>query len=695
MAARVKTGFIGFILLFFLCANAQAQLAPAPRKAPRTPVGSQSLTGSKVPMPASRSLSGEALVLDAERLRLQGYDVRLYGIVPPQASASFGPQARATIDALVRQGAVSCLIKDRSRTGDFLASCRSAGGQDFGLELLRRGLAVSARGTLQSSDVAEIYLAAEQAAQESRLGLWSISPPLAASDKALREAAAKTAAAKAELVRLREEEAKAKREAQALADAAATEPAMEQNLTGDNDLDRLYGTDVVPAPVSVITTGAEQIPQTTVEPPVVTGIEPSPVLAASLSSEDVAALVDELKEAAIAMDPNRGVFERYQLLLASALLVLAACFGGIAFLIHRFFQKRDDLRSIAAALRGELMAARSICQARLAKIAQSGERDVSWPRLRSLVFQAYVGRLGLLGATLSRQIASIYGLASDYASYYNTGDERSEGASKRQAIESLVRHIEEVTPHLSVIERDGCLEPKKAHLWSSLKLPLRLAAQARPLSLQTAPIAAPPPDNGGRPNVAPSADQTRPDEKVISPAMGARLSDVKDELMAATAKARNGTAKKTAMRHGHVATPRPKPKETPPLTQTRNAAPRVGAAAEAAAAPVPLAERAILKTPVKTSAQPATPSQKEDERKLPSPDTIKTRAGIDFKAPLMKKLARLKMVGLATPKPELADDDPYGLSIPDYANLTEEELEALLYAEDEMATATASRRRTG
>ncbi len=641
---RINVLLVGAALLF-TCAAAHAQVMPPPKKSPRTPVNSEVIV-NKAAMPPSRRLDGHADVLDAERLRLNGYEIRLYGIVPPQMSATHGPQARAVVDTLA-QGFITCHIKDRDREGRLLALCHNEANLDFGLELLRRGLAVSARGTLQSSDYAEAYLAAEQAAQSQRLGLWSTGAPPAASDKSLSEAAARAAATKAEIARLKGEEAKAKLELEALQTSAlnnkeasvAALPLPENKTESPHDAQT----------ISVSLT------------------DPASSEALKLSDKDLGISSADLSPVPFAQES--GFFERYQLLVTGLLfLITTLCVTG-AVTLYRLRQKRDDIKAIAAALRGELMAARSICQARLAKIAQdSNEKTTSWPRIRTLVFQAYVGRLGLLGADLSRQIASIYGQSSDYASYYNAHDGQGEGASKRQAMESLVRHIEEVTPRLSHIEQKGSL-PIALKTTPSAALPQMEATPDKEstLSLTQDATASPPPDGpSGTPAPAPILAT---EEKEISPEIAASLSETKTEVLTGTRPPQAALKKERAAQ------------ETPPLTQTRNKAPtqtsrfsrphdalkHEGETQETQAPETtrpPLAERAITKPATK-----APPSR------------------INFAAPLMEKLAKIKPP--TTPLPSAVDhQDLINFSIPDYENLTEEELEALLHAEEEFLTAS-------
>jgi hypothetical protein len=152
-----------------------------------------------------------------------------------------------------------------------------------------------------------------------------------------------------------------------------------------------------------------------------------------------------------------GFLVRYQLLI-TGLVMLATALGMLAAIsIQRVLERRTEIKAIGAALRGELMAARAVCLGRLKTTGEQEGQDVSWPRIRSTLYQAYVGRLGWLGAELARRVASIYGQASDYASYYdNPADEtRPVTVPKRQALQTLIHHIEEVLPYLAVIEHNG------------------------------------------------------------------------------------------------------------------------------------------------------------------------------------------------------------------------------------------------
>ena len=161
------------------------------------------------------------------------------------------------------------------------------------------------------------------------------------------------------------------------------------------------------------------------------------------------------------MAMRRGFFALLLQLFITILVIFGTAFGIMAVLAaERRRDRRDEMKAIAAALRGELLARpRCIAAGRLKTWAESESRSSAWPRIRTTLYQAYVGRIGWLGAVLARQIASIYGQATDYATYFEYGQRRNgarnEGVSKRQALQTLVQHIEEVLPRLATIEQSG------------------------------------------------------------------------------------------------------------------------------------------------------------------------------------------------------------------------------------------------
>ena len=119
---------------------------------------------------------------------------------------------------------------------------------------------------------------------------------------------------------------------------------------------------------------------------------------------------------------STGFFERYQILIAGFLMLATALSIIGALWAQKRRDRLDEIKAVAAALRGELMAARGVCFGRIKSITTDAEDSAAtWPRIRATLYQAYVGRLGLLGAELARQISSIYGQSSDYAALYAPG----------------------------------------------------------------------------------------------------------------------------------------------------------------------------------------------------------------------------------------------------------------------------------
>lgn len=681
--------------LFLVSGAAHAQYAPPPQKAPRTPVRKETLEPPKPALPASRLVAGMAHILDTERLKVDDIELRLFGVVPPQLSASFGPQARNVVDTLA-QGTVTCKIRDRDRDGRLLASCASENGADFGVELLRRGLAVTARGSLRPTELAQPYVAAEDAAKTQRLGLWSVKPPAAASESSIQEAAHQADAAKKEEAKAQQQELKAK-EAQAEQAKAADLPPP--------------ALDVVPIVNSSSTTPVPQI-------------KPDEMLKISLgpSAADIQALLEAPTESQmIAATPvqEKGFFETYQILMTGLIGLMTVFVAAASYVFCHLKDKRDELRAIAAALRGEMMAARAICLARLSKIAHDkDERATSWPRIRTLVFQAYVGRLGHLGADLARQIASVYGQASDYASYYVGAEGKPEVSSKRQSLQTLVQHIEEVVPKLSDIERAGTISRPQEHVaLSSL-----LARVVKPLTLAAPKIAKIFPPDGGtaQPAATPlpapeKAGALQPKEETKEEPKLVSLEEAKTEIVSETVADVVATENHEALKEEKPQEAAEAKREEEPLApiithaeakalepalEEKSQSPKVKADLSPQPTPAPQ-PKAKTKRPLSTRAAAASttarttkPAAKPIETKAaeaPAKNALPEKAAalwsamrkMDVKTEIKERMDRLKAMA-ALGWVRAAGQKPYDNLIPDYANLTEEELEALAYSGEDL-----------
>lgn len=408
----MKRLILELAVLMCLSVSTFAQEAPPPHKAPRMTVNRESLLDRHAAQ--NRNLEGQALIIEGDKLRIGETDFRLFGVIPPQLSASFGPQARNVLDGLVSSQNVSCLVRDRDHEGHLLATCHNASGVDLALELLKRGLAVTARNSLADTNIASSYLAAEQAAILQKIGLWSVEVPPAA--------------------------------------ALVVKPSETASLMPTEEKkEDLHKEEPVKPEIK-----KEEIPQEEMHKDEIAKTDPAKkdILSQTIS---IPVTSSAMEENTSTPRPNAsGFFARYQILLSSFLMLITALGVLISLAFQRRGERRDETKALAAALRGELSAARAVCYTRLKSIAtDEDDQALIWPRLRSTLYQAYVGRIGNLGAELARKIASIYGQASDYAVYYSSDDQNSITTPKRRALQTLVGHIEEVLPRLEYIEHSG------------------------------------------------------------------------------------------------------------------------------------------------------------------------------------------------------------------------------------------------
>src|SRR6185295_1448297 len=106
LTLRMSMRFLALIAAFvFACvmvspAQARDDLMPPPRNAPRIPVEVHALEGGKEP----REFEGKGEALDGERVMINGHEIRLFGIVTPALTSSFGPQTRLNLDRLLAAG---------------------------------------------------------------------------------------------------------------------------------------------------------------------------------------------------------------------------------------------------------------------------------------------------------------------------------------------------------------------------------------------------------------------------------------------------------------------------------------------------------------------------------------------------------------------------------------------------------------
>jgi len=122
-----------------------------------------------------RAVSGSAVVVDGDTLRIGEHRIRFHGIDAPESAQSCedgsgrpyacGERATRALDARIGDRPVTCEIRDMDRYGRLIAVCR-LGVEDLNAWMVRMGHALAYR-RYSIDDVAE-----EDAARQARRGIW-------------------------------------------------------------------------------------------------------------------------------------------------------------------------------------------------------------------------------------------------------------------------------------------------------------------------------------------------------------------------------------------------------------------------------------------------------------------------------------------------------------------------------------------
>ncbi len=116
-------------------------------------------------------VAGPAHVVDGDTLRIEGQAIRLAGLDAPELRQTCeragqpyacGETARAELRRLVQGEVVTCSIRGRDKYRRLLGRC-AVRGEDLGVSLVSRGLAVAYGG----------YAREEDAARRAGAGLWA------------------------------------------------------------------------------------------------------------------------------------------------------------------------------------------------------------------------------------------------------------------------------------------------------------------------------------------------------------------------------------------------------------------------------------------------------------------------------------------------------------------------------------------
>lgn len=406
---------------FAFVAEARDDIMPPPKSAPRIPVERQVLQALAT-SGTSEEYEGAAQAIDGQRLSINGKEIRLYGIMAPALTSSYGDKSRQQLGRML-QGTVLCKATDKDRDGRAIAFCGTVNIPDISYEMLRQGWAMVDRKTLQGNKLSEIYGKVEQEAQASNRGIFAPQPMAAA--------------------------------------AFINNPGSGIALPPVAPLENSRAVEQQPAPVTVA-------PAVAPAPVVVEANASAPATAAAIAipeAEPLPVASQAIANVAQTVASNAPTLvERYQVLIGSFFLLLAAIiYAGIPGMRERA-RTRETRRSVAAALRGELMAARHICRTKARELLNSKKPEGQalrpsqlWPRIRTLVYQGNVASIGLLGSELARRVASVYGQCIDYAAFFQHANVARIPAPKAvsDTLNILADHMEVVLDGLAQVEETG------------------------------------------------------------------------------------------------------------------------------------------------------------------------------------------------------------------------------------------------
>ncbi len=425
--------FLTLMMTVSLSAWAADDIMPAPKSAPRVKVQRSSIAVEEAR--GKRVVTGPAKLIDGERLKVGDTELRLFGVVVPLKSAARGAEAAAALEKLVGTAIVTCRIQERDKGWRLLGTCGTEGHPDLSLAMLQGGWGVVARGSVQESELADLYLAAQTNAQVQKLGMWAPAPTVSETPPAPTEIK-----------------------------VAAAPQVEEEKKAGDKAVEKTTGDSDAPLTkdVSQSNGAAEKIaaaPAPTVTPAAAAAPEAAQLQVPTMNPPEAA-----LVAATPAIQSSTVNIPVLWLLFAGMLPVVVMILYGLGQIALRRYEYRQERKAVAAALRGELMAARAICISRADTLGYGQEAvnklNTIWPRLRSTIFQAYVGRIGLLGPDMARRVSSLYGQFSDYAQFYAARPNaevagRIDNAAIQQTLFTIIEHIEDTLNNLQNVETTG------------------------------------------------------------------------------------------------------------------------------------------------------------------------------------------------------------------------------------------------
>ncbi len=120
---------------------------------------------------------GRASVIDGDTIEVRGERIRLHGMDAPESRQTCedaagrayrcGQRAAFHLADLIGAGNITCEERDRDRWGRIVATCFLRDGTDLGAVMVEAGHALAFRRYSRA------YVAAEEAAQAARRGMWA------------------------------------------------------------------------------------------------------------------------------------------------------------------------------------------------------------------------------------------------------------------------------------------------------------------------------------------------------------------------------------------------------------------------------------------------------------------------------------------------------------------------------------------
>ena len=146
-------GFIGLVLILFVAARVGSRRrasTPAAKRRPGEaadddPIRSAAHGGrfdAEAARPMRRRVRGRAWVVDGDTIRVDGVQVRLFGVDAPELDHPYGRKAKSALLRLCRGEVVEAEVTDMDVHGRTVALCRLPDGRDLSAEMVRLGLAL-------------------------------------------------------------------------------------------------------------------------------------------------------------------------------------------------------------------------------------------------------------------------------------------------------------------------------------------------------------------------------------------------------------------------------------------------------------------------------------------------------------------------------------------------------------------------